>query len=46
MIQNLIDKLERVAETHADPKIRAAAKRDAEGYKAALAKKMAKKAHA
>jgi len=40
MIQKLIDKLERVAATHPDPEIRAAAKRDAEGYKAALAKKV------
>jgi hypothetical protein len=36
MIKQLIAKLDRVAETHPDPKIRAAAKRDADGYRAAL----------
>lgn len=39
MIASLIAKLERVAETHPDPKIRAAALRDAQGYAAALAAK-------
>lgn len=35
MIAALIAKLERVAETHPDPAVRAAARRDAEGYRRA-----------
>lgn len=35
----LADKLAKIAETHPDPKVRAAAKRDAEGYRAAVAAK-------
>lgn len=42
MIRQLIEKLERVAATHPDPQVRAAAKRDAEGYAKALAKKQGK----
>lgn len=39
MVKQLIEKLERVAATHPDPKVRAAAKRDADGYRKALAAK-------
>lgn len=39
MIADLIAKLEHAAETHPDPEVRAACRRDADGYRAALAAK-------